>query len=200
MPRTGRKHAASFRKPDSGRLWRRWIPVTALVLAGFCTARRVDAQATPTATRGFAQVGGGFSFGSTDYVQPYIKGYSIFGDYTVHNRLSVEAEFHDQEIGTPDDIGEKSALAGLRYSFSIEGRAMLYAKVLGGLGTFTFQPPRPNAGSSSYGAFAFGGGIEFRAAQHINIRAIDLEFQRWPGYPPSGLTPVTATIGAAYLF
>lgn len=141
-----------------------------------------------------------FSFGNSDYTQAYIKGYTIFGDYPLARRLSLAGEFHDQAVWTPDDIGETSLMFGAKYKFSLEERATLYLKAMGGVGRFEVQPTRPNPSTTSYGAFGGGAGVEFRASHRINIRAIDLEYQEWPGYKPNGLTPWVASMGAAWMF
>ena len=57
---------------------------------------------------------------------------------------------------------------------------------------------RPHT-SDSYGVFAIGLGLDYRVTPHVNVRG-DFEAQRWPNFPPDGLTPYVTTIGAAYAF
>ena len=165
------------------------------------------AQAVPMATRlGSAQVGAGFSFATPDYGQTFIKGFTVYGDVDVVHRLGIEGDVHYVSILTPTDIGEDTFLVGPRFSIIRQGRVDAYAKVLGGVGRFEYQSggyPHPH--TDSFGVVSFGGGIDFRASQHINIRAIDIEAQRWPGYgtpgfPAHGLSPFVTTFGAAYSF
>ena len=54
--------------------------------------------------------------------------------------------------------------------------------------------------SQSYFIYALGGGVDYHATRHINIRLIDFEYQFWPGFKPNGLNPSGFNIGAAYVF
>ena len=161
----------------------------------------LSAQAIPAASRNPVQAGVAFSFASSDYGDAYIKGFSIFGDYALSRRLSLEADIHQTSLATPDGIGENSYLIGPRYSVALEDRANIYVKALGGLGRFTYESGQQysTTRSSTYGIGAIGAGIEFRASTHINVRAIDLEYQFWPGFQPRGLSPVVVSMGVAYV-
>jgi hypothetical protein len=162
-------------------------------------------QAVPTATRlGSLQVGAGFSFAIPDYGEKYIKGLTVYGDANLTHRLGVEVDLHFISILTPTDIGEDTYLIGPRYSIVRQGRVNAYVKALGGVGLFKYQSGTyPNPHTDTFGVFSVGGGIDFRASQHINIRAIDIEAQKWPGYatpgfPAHGLSPFVTTFGVAY--
>jgi hypothetical protein len=165
------------------------------------------AQAVPMATRlGSAQIGAGFSFAIPDYGPTYIKGYTIYGDVDLWRRVGIEADVHQVNVFTATDIGEDTYLIGPRFSIIRQGRVNAYAKVLGGLGRFEYQEGtyRPTH-TDTFGVFAVGGGIDFRASRHINIRAIDIEAQKWPGYgtpgfAAHGLNPFVTTFGVAYAF
>jgi hypothetical protein len=76
-----------------------------------------------------------------------------------------------------------------------------YAKVLFGLGRFGTQSGSYTViATSSYFEYAVGGGVEYMVTRNINIRAFDVEFNKWPTFPPNGLSPITYTFGAAYVF
>lgn len=160
------------------------------------------AQAVPMATKlGSVQVGAGFTFANSDYSPIFIKGFTVYGDADLSHRLGVEADMHYISILTPNDFGENTYLIGPRFSLLRRDRVNAYVKVMGGLGSFVFQQGDfRNPHTDNYGVFSVGGGIDFRASQHINIRAIDIEAQRWPGLAPHGLTPFVTTFGAAYAF
>ncbi len=159
----------------------------------------LHAQALPAATRaGQIQVGVGGTFAAPDYGQRYAKGISVYGDLDF-GRLGVEADAHLASIFTPTDIGENSYLIGPRYSYR-RNRLRVYGKALFGLGQFEYQYDYRPHYHENYFVYAFGGGLDIRATRRINIRAIDFEAQRWPGYAPSGLTPYVTTIGVAYAF
>lgn len=159
------------------------------------------AQAVPTASRSsHLQVGGGFTYARSDYGVP-IKGLTVYGDYDFTRHLSVEGDLHFVNIFTPGDIGEKTYLLGPRYSFRYH-RFTPYAKALFGIGQFQFQRPSSFlvAATYTYGVYSFGGGVDLRAARHLNIRPFDIEFQKWPGFGQHGLSPIVMTFGAAYVF
>jgi hypothetical protein len=159
------------------------------------------AQAIPTASRiSHLQGGAGFSYAHSDYGVS-IKGLTVYGDYDLMRHLGVEGDIHLDNIITPGDIGEKSYLLGPRYRFHF-GRITPYAKALFGVGQFQYQYPSYGAHNTTYtyGAYALGGGVDLRASRHINLRPFDIEFEKWPGFKPNGLSPIVMTFGAAYAF
>jgi Outer membrane protein beta-barrel domain len=162
----------------------------------------LNAQASPTATRAaFIQVGAGVSVFQPDYNPGTIKGYSIYGTYDFTSHIGLEGDIHIVNVITPGDIAENSYLLGPRFVMA-RGRFHPYAKALAGIGVFTFQPVYVNSSSSSssHKMYAFGGGLDVRVKRHWNVRAIDFEYQRWPGFDANGITPLGITVGAAYFF
>ena len=161
---------------------------------------RLHAQALPAATRSAQiQVGVGGTFAAPDYGQRYVKGISVYGDIDFPRHLGVEADVHLASIITPTDIGEDSYLIGPRYSYQ-RNRLRFYGKALFGVGQFQYQYDYRPHYHENYFVYAFGGGLDIHATKRINIRAIDFEAQRWPGYPQNGITPYVTTIGVAYAF
>lgn len=146
------------------------------------------------------QLGGGFTFGHSDYAAKHTNGLSIYGDYDLVHNFGIEGDIHFTSLWTPNDLGENTYLLGPRYAYHYH-RFVPYAKALFGIGQFQFQQGTYGKGSSSvYGVYAFGGGLDIRTGHHINIRAFDYEYQRWPNFAPNGLSPYTITLGAAYRF
>ncbi len=159
------------------------------------------AQAVPTATRAsHIQLGGGFTYARPDYSYP-IKGFSGYGDFDFTRHLGVEGDLHFVNVFTPADISENSYLIGPRFRLHY-GRITPYAKALFGVGRFGYQYPSAwgHASTYTYGVYAFGGGVDYHATRHLNIRPFDIEFQKWPSFPQNGLTPIVMTFGAAYAF
>ena len=158
-------------------------------------------QAIPTASRvGTFQVGVGGTFVAPDYTTETAKGPVVYLDFDFSRHLGVEADFNFASVYTANDIGENTYLIGPRYTYHYQ-RLGIYAKVLFGLGQFQFQAPSFGSGSTStYGVYAIGGGIDIRATRRINVRAIDFQIQKWPGFAPSGLSPTATTVGVAYVF
>lgn len=163
---------------------------------------KIFAQAAPTATR-FTnfQVGIGVSAANPDYSDnTLIKGVSVYGSVDFGRHLGIDGEIHDLKLSTPRDFGESSYLLGLRYGITY-GRFHPYAKALAGLGNFSLEKGTYSANSSStHRMLSFGAGLDYHATDRMNVRVFDLELQRWPGFPPNGLTPVVGTMGAAYTF
>lgn len=174
--------------------------LASLIFASLSIA--LHAQADHAAERlAVVQVGAGVSLVQPDYETSSIKGYSIYGDFDFSPHFGIEGDIHMATVITPDDIGESSYLIGPRYVFH-RGRFHPYAKALLGVGVFTFEPVYVNSSSSSssHKMYAFGGGLDIAVKRRLNVRAIDMEYQRWPGFGPSGLTPLAFTVGAAYSF
>jgi hypothetical protein len=170
-----------------------------LILVGSCGI--AEAQEVFAATREPLQVGFGWSFATPDYGTRHIQGFTAFGDVPFAKRLSLEATVHYVSLITPRDLGENTYLIGPRYTFRVTSRTSAYAKVLGGLAQFEFQDGyfHYDQHTVTNGAVALGGGIEFRASSHLNIRVVDFEYQVWPGFSEHGLTPTVTTIGFAYV-
>lgn len=159
------------------------------------------AQAVPTASRTSSiQIGAGVTYARPDYSSP-IKGITVYGSYDFSKYLGVEGDIHLVNLITPADIGETTYLLGPRFRYRYR-RFTPYAKALFGLGQFQYQYPSNwgKASTSTYGVYSFGGGVDLRATRHLNIRAFDFEYQKWPGFQPNGLSPLVMTIGAAYSF
>jgi len=163
-------------------------------------ANWLHAQATSTASRaGVAQIGIGASLANPDYSPSKIKGLSVYGTFDFTRHWGIEGDIHRVSMITPSDIGEDSYLLGPRYVFR-HNRFSPYAKALLGFGRFQYQYDYAPHTTYTYKIYAFGGGLDIRATQHINVRAIDLEYQQWPGFPTNGLTPIMGTAGVAYAF
>lgn len=158
-------------------------------------------QALPTAvSQATLQAGGGVSLAKPDYTDKSIKGFTVFGNLDFHMGLGLDLEYHDVNILTPNDLGETSLMGGLRYGHHFH-KLYPYGKLVAGIATIHFQQGYFAANSSStYGAYGFGGGLEYRMTDHLILRAIDVEYQKWHNFPPSGLSPVVATVGVAYRF
>lgn len=160
------------------------------------------AQAVPTATRsGSLQLGGGVTYARPDYDRKSIEGLTVYGDYDFSQHLGVEGDLHFINLITPTDISENTYLLGPRYHFRYH-RLTPYAKALFGLGRFGYQYPSRygKASTYTYGVYSFGGGVDWHATRHFNVRAFDFEYQKWPSYPTNGLSPIVMTVGVAYAF
>lgn len=164
---------------------------------------RLHAQATAAATRGgIAQVGGAYTFSNEDeYPGKYLQGITIYGTFDLNNHLGIEGDVHMASvIKNYFNYKETSYAAGLRWTQHYRKFAP-YAKGLVGFGHSTADSPQQIVGGStpgSYFLFGLGGGLDYYLTPKINIRAVDFEYQRWPNFPPHGLTPPLLSFGVAY--
>lgn len=164
-------------------------------------AAMAHAQAAPTAApQSFLQLGVGYTYARAAYDPGAIQGVSGFADFDFTPNWGVEAGFHYIALVTPTDIAENSVVAGPRYVYR-RGRFAPYAKAVAGIGDMTVEEWQDNQGKSSgrFLVYGFGGGLDIIASRRFVLRAIDLEYQRWPNLG-GGISPVVLTSGFAYRF
>lgn len=164
----------------------------------------LHAQATPAATRGgISQVGVAYTFSNEDqYIGKYLQGMTFYGTFDLNNHIGIEGNVHLVSLfKSYYDYKESSYDAGVRWVYHYR-RFHPYAKGLIGLGHATAPNPNQIVGGSTPGTyflFALGTGLDYSISEKINARA-DFEYQRWPNFPPNGLTPPLFSVGAAYRF
>ena len=162
------------------------------------------AQASYTASRaGDLQVGGGISFGSSNYLFPQLgatfrppiagMGESLRG-FNLYS-LGVELNFRQTSPSYGRSVYERTYEIGGRYVYPVLGLRP-YAKAMYGRGVFNYPDRIANL---AYNSFSFGAGADYPLLRSVNLRA-DYEYQRWLGFPLSPLQPNIVTIGAAYHF
>lgn len=163
----------------------------------------IHAQATAAATRGgMSQVGVGYSIANEDeYPGKHVQGMSFYGTFDLNNHLGVEGDVHlDSLFKSYYKYTEKSADVGIRYAEHYR-KFSPYGKVMVGFGhsyaPFSDEIVGGNT-PGTYFLYAIGGGVDYSLSDKINIRAFDFEYQRWPNFPPHGLTPPLFTFGVAY--
>jgi opacity protein-like surface antigen len=164
----------------------------------------LHAQATAAATRGgIAQAGAAYTVSNEDqYPGRHLQGLTLYGTFDLNNHIGVEGNVHLASIfKSYFDYKENSYNAGLRWAQHYR-KFTPYAKGLVGFGHATAPSPTQIVGGSTPGTyflFALGGGLDYGLSEKINLRA-DFEYQRWPNFPPHGLTPPLFSVGAAYRF
>jgi len=157
-------------------------------------------QAVPTASRlGSIQVGVGGTITNPDFGQSNIGQITFYADFDLPYNLGAEGVIH-YSVHTPSDVSENSYLVGPRYIFRRK-RFEGYGKALFGVGHFGLQSGSfANPNTATYFEYAVGGGVDVHVKRHFNIRVIDFEAQKWPGFATNGLSPLTYTFGASYVF
>jgi len=165
----------------------------------------LHAQATPAATRGgIAQAGASYTVSNEDeYPGKYLQGMTIYGTFDLNNHLGVEGNVHlVSAFKSYYSYKETSYDAGLRWTQHYR-KFSPYAKGLVGFGHATAPFRDQIVGGSTPGTyflFALGVGLDYSLTDKMNIRCLDFEYQRWPNFPPHGLTPPLLSVGAAYRF
>lgn len=164
----------------------------------------LHAQATAAATRGgIAQAGVAYTFSNEDqYPGKHLQGMTIYGTFDLNNHIGVEGNVHLASLfKSYFDYKETSYDAGLRWAQHYR-KFTPYGKALVGFGHSSAINSIQIVGGStpgSYFLFALGAGLDYSISNKINARA-DFEYQRWPNFPPHGLTPPLFSFGAAYRF
>ena len=164
----------------------------------------LHAQATAAATRGgIAQAGVAYTYSNEDeYPGRHLQGLTIYGTFDLNNHIGVEGNVHLASLfKSYFDYKENSYDAGLRWAQHYR-KFTPYAKALVGFGHATAPSPNQIVGGSTPGTyflFGLGGGLDYSLTEKINARA-DFEYQRWPNFPPHGLTPPLFNVGVAYRF
>jgi hypothetical protein len=163
----------------------------------------LHAQATAAATRGgIAQVGAAYTISNEDqYPGKHLQGMTIYGTFDLNNHLGVEGNVHLASLfKSYYDYKETSFSGGLRWTEHFR-KFSPYGKGVVGFGHSSAVTPQQIVGGStpgSYFLFGLGGGLDYSLTPKMNIRCVDFEYQRWPNFPPHGLTPPLLSFGAAY--
>jgi len=164
------------------------------------TVSLARAQNVPAATASALQVGGEVTVTNSDYAVKDIKGASLYATYDFTQHIGVELDLRDITFSTPDDLGERAYLIGPRYVYRFHNIFEPYARLTFGLGQTVAQESyvsREHGVPGTYGAYAFGGGLDILLPHHLTVRPIDYELQKW-SFPPNGLSPTALSFGLAY--
>ncbi|MEO6922924.1 MAG: outer membrane beta-barrel protein [Bryocella sp.] len=189
---------------------------TFAVLGAVLALASAGAQDIPAATRGDLEVGGTISIANPDLnglivgsnppqntTTQFIYGGSIYVNFNVTQHLGLTAQFDYPDVHTPQDFLEKSYMVGLRYYQPIGFTKFApYAKVLVGLGNTSYDKPvnwvLVNGVPGSYTAAAVGAGLDYRWHPKWVIRAFDVQYEDWLGFPGGAIHPYIVSVGIAY--
>lgn len=155
-----------------------------------------DAQALPTAT-GPGQsivIGVGTSAYHIDYGHRWLAGPHAWIDYTPLLHFGIEGEArlldHNEDLGTH----ASTLIVGPRIVVC-RGPLEPYVKVLVGSGHFNF-PYRYAQGN--YLIVAGGGGVDLHVGPRLQVRVLDVEYQRWPQFTFGAMTSFGVSTGISY--
>jgi len=175
------------------------------------TVLPVYSQVAPAARQGGVPIviGAGFSDFSIDWGPgKRMEGISAWADWYPNqlpaslNGLGIELEGRDINLGRPAGITrmrQDTGVGGPIYTWNLRRKFRPYAKFLAGIGSLDF-PPFGTYSHDTFTVFEPGGGIEYRAWQHLWVRG-DYVYQFWQDtFGNHDLTPTGFTIGASYDF
>ena len=166
-----------------------------LLLTGL-NARLLSAQALPTATGPGSSiaVGGGGSVFQTDYGQRMIGGLTAYADVNPTWRYGLEGEARFLRLRTSEQVTETNYFVGPRVNLRM-GPLRPYVKFLVGDGKIVLPF---HYAQGNFFSYAPGGGVEYMIGDRIIVRAIDVEYQLWPGFPYGELHPYGVSAGISF--
>jgi hypothetical protein len=122
-------------------------------------------------------------------------GAGAYVDIKLTRWVQLEAEGRWQRFNEYADISQDNYLIGPRYPVYRLGRSKLYAKALFGYSKMNFDV------FGDHGKFtdlAFGGGVDVKLTKRVSLRAVDFEYQYWPQWGNSTISPYGASMGISY--
>lgn len=128
--------------------------------------------------------------------QPLL-GVGAYVDLKFTRWVQIEAEGRWLRFNQYAGVNEDNYLIGPKVPVFQMGRTTAYAKVLGGYSNMVFGTGN---GNGKFSALAFGGGVDMRLTKRITLRAADFEYQYWPAWGNSSLSPYGASMGIGYRF
>jgi opacity protein-like surface antigen len=167
----------------------------ASLLLGALGSSAVGQARSAASRRADLQVGAEFAVVKSDYDPQKLKGFGAYSTLDLNNHFGLEFDFRQGNSGSGDSLYERTYEVGPRY-FRTYGPVSPYVKAMYGRGVFNFPGGVANL---AYNLFAGGAGVDFHVLSYLNLRA-DYEYQRWLGFPPTGLTPQAFSVGVAYHF
>lgn len=175
-------------------LLRSLAPLFLLFLAA---SGQLLAQALATATGPGTTVtlGGGYAVYHIPYGERYLGGEQGWIDANLYWPVGIEAEARHLRQGQDLNTHADTYLIGPRYTF--RSRALKpYLKVLAGLGEFNFPY---NYAHGTYFVVSGGGGVDLRIADRVQLRVLDVEYQRWPQFTFGSMSSIGISSGVSII-
>jgi hypothetical protein len=165
------------------------------------TARKIIIVAGGTATIFQPDFAGDWSSKSPYYPIAKASNYPLVGmgafvDVKVTRWVQLEAEGHWNRFNQFNGISQDNYLIGPRATVYRFWRSSVYAKGLVGFSNMNFDTTGKNTGR--FTTVAFGGGMDIKLTKRLSFRAADLEYQYWPKWGNSSLSPYGASMGFGY--
>lgn len=140
-------------------------------------------------------VGGMVSGFKPDYTAHKLGGVGAYVDLNIFHGIGVEAEGRWQRFNEFRSISQDNYLIGPRVKVLHIWRAQPYAKALFGFSNMNFED---GFASGRFTTIAIGGGVDLKVTRRWSVRALDVEYQKWPDFLGSSLSPYGASAGIGY--
>ena len=158
----------------------------------------VQAQAIATASGPGSNLvaGGGISNFTSAYGNNDLAGAFIFVDTNPQWRIGFEGEGRFLHWHASEQVTEATYLGGLRVALLPRpARFSPYVKFLAGAGEITLPSHYAHGGFLTY---APGAGVDIELTERISMRAIDVEYERWPLFTYGVLHPYGVSTGMSF--
>jgi hypothetical protein len=122
-------------------------------------------------------------------------GAGAYVDVKFTRWVQLEAEGRWLRFNQYGGISQDNYLIGPRIPVFHFWRSSVYAKALGGYAKMNFDSLSDNG---SFTDLAFGGGMDVKLTKRLSLRAVDFEYQYYPRWSNSSLSPYGASVGIGY--
>ncbi len=122
-------------------------------------------------------------------------GVGAYVDVKLSHWVQLEAEGRWLRFNQYDGIHQDNYLIGPRAPVYHFWRSDVYAKALVGFSKMNFDPQGDHG---TFTTVAFGGGMDVKMTRRLSVRLADFEYQYWPTWSNSSLSPYGASVGIGY--
>ena len=168
---------------------------TLFVNAVYAGPLQAQALATASGPGSYIAVGGGVSWFQADYGHRDIGGAILYAEVNPHWRFGLQGEARFLHAHTAQNVTEANYLGGVRVALLHPRKLQPYVKFLAGVGKITL--PYGYA-RGSFLAYAPGAGLDLALTDRLSLRAVDVEYQRWPSFPYGTLSPYGVSAGLLF--
>jgi hypothetical protein len=172
-----------------------------------------DAQVAPSATaRQFSLTAGGmasafqpdfaYNWSSKPPYYPvpgasssWIFGAGAYVDVKFSRWVQLEAEGRWMRFNQYQGIHQDNYLVGPRIPLHRFWKGTVYGKALVGFSEMSFDTQGDHG---RFTDFAFGGGMDMKLSRHISFRPVDVEYQYYPTWGSTTLSPYGVSMGIGY--
>jgi len=123
-------------------------------------------------------------------------GLGAYVDVRLSRWVQLEGEARWMRFNQYESIHQDNYLIGPKLPVCHFGRSNVYAKTLVGFSNMNFYGAPGYSGR--FTDVAFGGGMDMKLTKRISLRAVDVEYQYWPQWENSSLSPYGASVGIGY--